>query len=185
MTPTASPPDTFHPAGGRTPVFVLVTALAVVTLQLATGWRYGLFRDELYYLACASHLDWGYVDHPPLSIIALAGVRGLLGDSLLVILTKNYGEAGAIDYYGRGYRLPSAISAHNNYYFWGPGRDPSVVIAVGWSTGDLARSFARVEVAGRVESPYAMPFETRWPIHVCRGLKLPLDAAWRQAKMFI
>jgi len=59
------------------------------------------------------------------------------------------------------------------------------VIAVGWSTGDLARSFAQVEVAGRVESPYAMPFETRWPIHVCRGLKLPLDAAWRQAKMFI
>jgi hypothetical protein len=57
----------------------------VVTLQLATGWRYGLFRDELYYLACASHLDWGYVDHPPLSIIALAGVRGLLGDSLLAV----------------------------------------------------------------------------------------------------
>jgi 4-amino-4-deoxy-L-arabinose transferase-like glycosyltransferase len=85
MTPTPSPPDTFHPAGGRTPVFVLVTALAVVTLQLATGWRYGLFRDELYYLACASHLDWGSVDHPPLSIIALAGVRGLLGDSLLAV----------------------------------------------------------------------------------------------------
>ena len=47
--------------------------MAVIVLQLATGWRYGLFRDELYYLACARHLDWGYVDHPPLSIVVLAG----------------------------------------------------------------------------------------------------------------
>src|SRR5262249_48961025 len=72
-------------ADARTPAFVLVTALAVVALQLAAGWRYGVFRDELYYLACANHLDWGYVDHPPLSIVVLAGVRALLGDSLLAL----------------------------------------------------------------------------------------------------
>src|SRR5262250_423666 len=72
-------------ADARTPTFVLVTATAVVAVQLATGWRYGLFRDELYYLACASHRDWGYVDHPPLSIVVLAGVRALLGDSLLAL----------------------------------------------------------------------------------------------------
>ena len=67
------------------PALVFVIALAGVTLHLATGWRYGLFRDEFYYLACADHLDWGYVDHPPLSIVVLAAVRGLLGDSLLVV----------------------------------------------------------------------------------------------------
>src|SRR5262245_14955563 len=72
-------------ADSPTPIFVYVTALAVIALQLATGWRYGVFRDELYYLACASHLDWGYVDHPPLSIVVLAGVRALLGDSLLAL----------------------------------------------------------------------------------------------------
>jgi hypothetical protein len=102
------------------------------------------------------------------------------------IVTRNYGEAGAIDYYGRHYGLPSAVSQHNNYYLWGPGRDVApVLILVGWSSADLAGSFARVDVAGRVESRYAMPFETRWPIHLCRGLKLPLDEAWRQGKMFI
>ena len=67
------------------PAFVFVIALAGVVLHLATGWRYGLFRDEFYYLACVNHLDWGYVDHPPLSIVVLAAVRGLLGDSLLVV----------------------------------------------------------------------------------------------------
>ena len=102
------------------------------------------------------------------------------------IVTRNYGEAGAIDYYGRHYGLPPAVSPHNNYYLWGPGPDHApVFIVVGWPSKDLESSFERVDVAGRIESPYAMPFETRWPIHLCRGLKLPLDEAWRRGKMFI
>ncbi len=36
------------------------------------------------------------------------------------ILAGNYGEAGAIDYYGPALGLPKAISGHNNYYLWGP-----------------------------------------------------------------
>jgi hypothetical protein len=102
------------------------------------------------------------------------------------IATRNYGEAGAIDYYGRSYGLPSAVSPHNNYYLWGPDRAAAPVwIMVGWPTKELADAFTQVEVAGRVESPYAMPSETRWPIHLCRGLKTPLDEAWRRGKMFI
>jgi hypothetical protein len=102
------------------------------------------------------------------------------------IVTRNYGEAGAIDYYGRPYGLPAAVSPHNNYYLWGPGPDSAeTFIMVGWSSKELAGAFSQVEVAGRVESPYAMPFETRWPIHVCRGPKAPLGDAWRQGKTFI
>jgi hypothetical protein len=106
--------------------------------------------------------------------------------SRAAIVTRNYGEAGAIDYYGRGYGLPAAVSQHNNYFLWGPGPgSPSVFIMVGWPTRDLTVAFTQVVVAGRVESPYAMPFEARWPIHVCRGLKLPLDQFWRRGKLFI
>jgi hypothetical protein len=57
-------------------------ALGVFALHLAANRGYGYFRDELYYLACADHLDFGYVDHPPLSIAVLWVVRGVLGDSL-------------------------------------------------------------------------------------------------------
>jgi hypothetical protein len=46
---------------------------------------YGIFRDEFYYLACASHPDIGYVDQPPLSIWILTVYRALFGDSLFVI----------------------------------------------------------------------------------------------------
>ena len=45
----------------------------------------GIFRDEYYYLACANHLNFGYVDQPPLSILVLALTRALFGDSVLAI----------------------------------------------------------------------------------------------------
>jgi hypothetical protein len=38
-------------------------------LHLLTYRGYGYFRDELYYIVCSQHLDFGYVDHPPLSIL--------------------------------------------------------------------------------------------------------------------
>jgi hypothetical protein len=64
---------------------IALFALAKLVLHLATHEGYGYFRDELYYLACADHLAWGYVDQPPLSIVALRIVRGVLGESLLAL----------------------------------------------------------------------------------------------------
>ena len=48
-----------------------------------------------------------------------------------VIFTGNYAQAGAIDFFGKKYGLPPAVSYHNNYYLWGPGETSwGVVIAV-------------------------------------------------------
>lgn len=60
-------------------------AAAAAAVHLAPNAAYGLFRDELYYLACAKRLAWGYVDHPPLSIAVLALDRSVFGDSLLAL----------------------------------------------------------------------------------------------------
>jgi len=60
-------------------------ALAVLALQLATADAYGWFRDEFYYIACGEHLDWGYVDHPPLSAWIARFAREVFGESLLAI----------------------------------------------------------------------------------------------------
>src|SRR5262245_28277178 len=64
---------------------LLALSLAALALQIAVIGRYGYFRDELYYLARPHHLEWGYVDHPSLSIAVLAAIRRVFGDSLLAI----------------------------------------------------------------------------------------------------
>jgi Dolichyl-phosphate-mannose-protein mannosyltransferase len=54
---------------------------AKLLLHLALSNRYGYFRDELYFLDCGRHLDWGYVDHAPL-IGLVSRLALLLGGSL-------------------------------------------------------------------------------------------------------
>ena len=44
--------------------------------------RYGYFRDEFDYMSCGDHLQWGYVDQPPLIPFLIRICRGLFGDSL-------------------------------------------------------------------------------------------------------
>ena len=61
---------------GQTP-FLTRWAIPLASLAFfaATVHGYGVFRDELYYVACARHLDWGYVDHPPL-VALIAAIFG-------------------------------------------------------------------------------------------------------------
>src|SRR6266852_7205532 len=54
-------------------------------LHIFTSVRhYGYFRDELYYLDMARHLDWGYVDSAPL-IAVYAKIALWMGGSLAAL----------------------------------------------------------------------------------------------------
>ncbi len=35
-----------------------------------------------------------------------------------MIVTRNYGQAGALEYWRESYRLPPVVSGHNSYWFW-------------------------------------------------------------------
>ena len=75
--------DQTHYAGG--PALVLYIATAFLLLQFLTATRYGYFGDEMYHMACGEHLDWGYVDQPPLIAIFAWLTRHLFGTSLFAI----------------------------------------------------------------------------------------------------
>jgi 4-amino-4-deoxy-L-arabinose transferase-like glycosyltransferase len=70
---------------GSNSSLVLSIACFVVLAHLLTATRYGIFRDELYYIACARHLGFGYVDHPPLIAWLTWIVLHTLGSSLLAL----------------------------------------------------------------------------------------------------
>jgi hypothetical protein len=105
--------------------------------------------------------------------------------SRAVFYGENYGEAAAIDVFGRHLGLPPAIGGHNSYYMWGPrGHDGSVVIIIGGSRQHYAQLFRSFEVVGRIETPYAMPYETNQPIYVLRDIKTPLRDYWPNVKNY-
>src|SRR5260370_24414540 len=62
---------------------VLYIAAAKLLLKLLTAARYGIFRDEMYYLPCSQHLAWGYVDHPPMTVFIAWFARHVFGESPL------------------------------------------------------------------------------------------------------
>jgi 4-amino-4-deoxy-L-arabinose transferase-like glycosyltransferase len=97
------------------------------------------------------------------------------------ILPSNYGEAGAIDFFGPAYGLPLAIAGHNQYYLWGPrGYDGSVIVRVNSDDPSWWRQHCReAHVAGSFgANPYVEPYEHNRPIIVCHGFFKPLPAAW-------
>ena len=102
------------------------------------------------------------------------------------ILGGNYGETGAIDYYGPALGLPKAIGGHNSYFTWGPrGYSGACVIIFGEQSGEFIKLFGEVRQAATIVSPYAMPNEQSVPVYVCRKPRAPLAVLWPRFKMII
>ena len=104
------------------------------------------------------------------------------------IFASNYGEAGAIDLLGPRLdpNLPPSISGHNNYWLWGMhGCDANLVIAIVSDTPQqLAKKYASVTIVGRMDDPYAMPFEHR-NIYLLRNRLSSASFEWADEKFYI
>jgi hypothetical protein len=102
------------------------------------------------------------------------------------ILAGNYGEAGAIDYYGPALGLPKAIGGHNSYFYWGP-REYSgeCMIIFGERSSEFITFFDDVQVAATINSAHAMPNEKSVVVYVCRKPRAPLSVLWPRFKMII
>jgi hypothetical protein len=97
-----------------------------------------------------------------------------------VILTANYGEAGAIDRYGPALGLPAAYSGHNGFAEWGPPPERfSMTIAVGFSETSLRRWFGACTTAGRVRNDAGISNqEDGARIEICSEPRLPWPTLW-------
>jgi hypothetical protein len=99
------------------------------------------------------------------------------------IFAQDYGQAGAIDFFGRRYGLPPALSGHQTYFLWGPrGYSGNCLIVLDDSTEVLQGLFERVEYVGKsADNSYALEREIR--VFICRGAKFgSLAELWPRLK---
>ena len=102
-----------------------------------------------------------------------------------VILTRNYGEAGALEYYATKYALPPVICRHNSYWFWGyPKSGFQTVIALRGEEQDHRQACGEVTLAAVHTCRYCMPYENNAPIYVCRDLRVTPAEIWKGEKIF-
>jgi asparagine N-glycosylation enzyme membrane subunit Stt3 len=99
------------------------------------------------------------------------------------IFAQDYGQAGAIDFLGRRYGLPPALSGHQTYYLWGPrGYSGNCLIVLDDTRERLEEMFEHVEYVGTsADNAYAL--ERQIPVYICRGAKFgTLERIWPQVK---
>ena len=157
-------------------------------------WLFGVLHVQRGAIATEHHAepalpnDWADMHGWPELAAAVAQVCQSLPPSeraQAVIVAQNYGEAAAIDFFGRSNGLPPVISGHNQYYLWGThGRSGNVLMDVGGDCGANEHLFESSERAATFTSPWIMPFEDNLPIMVCRGIKKPLAKLWPRLKSY-
>ncbi len=97
-----------------------------------------------------------------------------------VVLTQNYGQAGAVDRFSP--RLAPAYSGHNGYGLWGPPPERALpVVAVGLPDADRERWLTGCRLAGVVE-PGVDNTERGTRVHVCDGHRRTWAALWPQVR---
>jgi hypothetical protein len=161
------------------PVETLIRFQAVIGIKASSGER-GEASHQLPQIF-SDRFGW------PEMVAQIAGIYNHLSPedkADCVIGPSNYGEAGAIDFLGKQYGLPNAISSHNNYWYWGPGNKPGkVLLVIGGSKQDYDRLYEDVQQVATFTNPYAQ--ESGKPIFLCRKPRHTLQEAWPNIHNFI
>jgi len=159
-----------------------------------TNWLFGIMHLSRQAVATehqrlpALPSDWADMHGWPELAATVASVYQSLspGDrAQAAIVAGNYGEAGAIDFFGPQYGLPPALSGHNQYFLWGTrGYSGNVIIDVAGDCGADQHLFASSERPATFTSPWIQPYEDGIPIMVCRGIQRPLAELWPGIKNY-
>jgi dolichyl-phosphate-mannose-protein mannosyltransferase len=99
------------------------------------------------------------------------------------IFAQDYGQAGAIDFFGPKLGLPQSLSGHQSWWLWGPrGYSGNCLIVLDDDREVLEGLFQHVEFVGRSpDNPYAL--EKNIPVYICHGSRFGTMAdLWPKVK---
>jgi hypothetical protein len=133
-----------------------------------------IFADQIGWKAMTATVAGAYWSLPPQQRRRTA------------VFADRYGYAGAVNYYGRRYGLPTAISPNNSYYLWGTrGYSGRSVLAVGatdyWL---LLRWFGSVRQIAVYRNDYRWILEGPLPIYICTQPRASLAVMWPHFKYY-
>jgi hypothetical protein len=99
------------------------------------------------------------------------------------IFANDFGQGGAVDFYGPRLGLPKAISGHLTYWYWGPrGYTGESLIVLGERREVLETEFEDVRAVAEVGQPYAMRQE-HFTVFLCqRPRGWTLQSVWPRVK---
>ena len=104
------------------------------------------------------------------------------------ILAGNYGEAGALDLYGKEHGLPRLITGANSHWYRGYGDpEPETVIVVGFEGAQAGSFFRSCQFSGKVTNRYGVRNEEtthHTSIFVCRDPHRPWSEMWQDMLWF-
>lgn len=96
-----------------------------------------------------------------------------------VIIAGNWGEAGALDFFGPRHSLPGVISPSGRYWFFGPGKKRAeVAVTIGIREEDLRRYCGKVTAAARLTNAWTVREEQDITIYVCEDPATAIQDVW-------
>ncbi len=102
--------------------------------------------------------------------------------SRILIYGENYGQAGAIDHFGRRHGLPATTSFSDSYRLWIPDTIPvrkDIFIYVNDELGeDVDSLFTHIDSVGSITNPYAREFGTT--VFLCRMPRSDFRSFWEE-----
>jgi hypothetical protein len=102
-----------------------------------------------------------------------------------MIISTNYGEAGALELYGARLGLPHVYATHNSYHAWGPPPDSvKTLIAVFVSRRDLETHFDSVETTSVHTCSECTRPQSRIPIYIVRNPRFLFSKEWQSFKIY-
>ncbi|WP_037568799.1 glycosyltransferase family 39 protein [Phaeacidiphilus oryzae] len=107
------------------------------------------------------------------------------GEAPTAVFTGSYAEAGALQLFGGRDRLPPVLSAHNNYWLWGPGTASDRTVLTVDAAARLRPYFADCRRLAVFNPPDQV--QNDWndlPIDVCTGPKAPWTALWPRLRHY-
>ena len=137
------------------------------TRQLVSSsvWKLGYFKDEIGWPEMTAQVEHAWTELPS------SDRTGAM------ILAGNYGEASALQFYGRG--LPAILSGHLSWQYWHPAQLPQrFVLTVGYDAPRLQLLCRRWTPLAQIDNRWHLDNEERGRLIAACALKRPLRSDW-------